>query len=92
MNGVEQVGLIVFVVAPQTFGSNRRHTKALLDGMDITILDDFIWRKCRYIGAAYISVDVVFAVELANEQELFVCAVNTILINGAIIFGVKHRI
>ena len=83
MNGVEQVGLIVFVIAPQTFGSNRRHTKALLNGMDITILDDFIWRKCRHIGAAYISVDVVFAVELANEQELFVCAVNTILINGA---------
>ena len=48
MNGVEQVGLIVFVIAPQTFGSNRRHTKALLNGMDITILDDFIWRKISY--------------------------------------------
>ena len=92
MNGVEQVGLIALVIAPQTFGSNRRHTKALLDGMDITILDDFIWRRCRCIGAAYINVDVVFAVELADEQELFVCAVNTILINRAIIFGVKHRI
>ena len=92
MNGVEQVGLIALVIAPQTFGSNRRHTKALLDGMDITILDDSSWRRCRYIGAAYIYVDVVLAVELADEQELFVCAVNTILINRAIIFGVKHRI